>query len=60
MGWRWGVRQETMREAASAILSLFDAPGGVTFSYLVIIKSMTHTNLLYYSQPSLHRKEIFG
>jgi hypothetical protein len=29
--------------AASAILSLFDVPGGVVFSYLVIIKSMTHT-----------------
>jgi hypothetical protein len=27
--------------AASAILSLFDAPGGVAFSYVVRIKSMT-------------------
>ena len=27
----------------SAILSLLVNPGGVTFSYLVIIKSMTHT-----------------
>ncbi len=26
-------------------MSLFDPPGGVAFSYLVIIKSMTHTNL---------------
>ena len=46
MGWRWAVRQETMREAASAILSLFDAPGGVAFSYLVIIKSMTHKRFI--------------
>ncbi len=28
----------------SAIVSLFDPPGGVVFSYLVIIKSMTHTH----------------
>ena len=28
--------------AAIAIVSLFAPPGGVAFSYLVIIKSMTH------------------
>ena len=41
--------------AASAILSLFDVPGGAAFSYLVIIKSMTHTLFLKrkkkYGQP---------
>ena len=30
--------------AASAMVSLFDPPGGVAFSYLVIIKSMTHNH----------------
>ena len=28
-------------------MSLFDPPGGVAFSYLVIIKSMTHTDSPY-------------
>ena len=31
--------------AARDIVSLFDPPGGVAFSYLVIIKSMTHTQV---------------
>ncbi len=39
----WYVRWNLWERAASAIVSLFDAPGGVAFSYLVIIKSMTHT-----------------
>jgi hypothetical protein len=34
-----------MGGAAIAIVSLFDPPGGVVFSYLVIIKSMTHTHI---------------
>jgi hypothetical protein len=43
MGWRWTVRQETMREGCYRHSITVDAPGGVAFSYLVIIKSMTHT-----------------
>ncbi len=46
------VRRPWERDT-NAILSLFDTPGGVTFSYLVIIKSMTHThvfsNRLYFT-----------
>ncbi len=34
--------RSTETQAASAIVSLFDTPGGVVFSYLVIIKSITH------------------
>ncbi len=42
--WRWVVYvRRPWERAASAIVSLFGPPGGVTFSYLVIIKSMTHT-----------------
>jgi hypothetical protein len=38
------VRRPSER-AGSVILSLFDAPGGVLFSYLVILKSITHTDI---------------
>jgi hypothetical protein len=45
MPWRWTVYvRRPWERTDSVILSLFDAPGGVVFSYLVIIKSMTHTH----------------
>ena len=58
MVWRWVVRQETMREvlASSCHCLVPRGPEGVMFSYLVIIKSMTHTmeNGTHGSFPKKH------
>jgi hypothetical protein len=42
-------RSSHLNRMCHYIVSLFDPPGGLAFSYLVIIKSMTHTHSKYWT-----------
>jgi hypothetical protein len=47
-----------LERTPSAILSLFDAPGGVAFSYLVLIKSMTpHLGIPIFQRNEKRKKD---